>query len=747
MKKEGKMKKGSMAASQIIILVVSLIAFSYFVGSEFKVVSADECLVTKSGQKVYDGSGHVKVGQWSQSQINSYCENNEENCNGVSGNWGLNQGSCFVSSPTNPQPPAVNIPATVSRISEAAIAARIAAVTKKAGETGEVAAVVAKKSIGSKISGFFKGNLGHMALAVAAAAITYFGMQWAIKQWFGTPSGDSGTTVGMIAGFTVAGCVVGGPIGCAVGLGIGIVVTLWSGDTSTQGQVSFSCNPWEAPVGGKDCEQCNKGDFPCTEYKCRSLGQQCELLNKGTTEELCTYINRLDVNPPVITPWVETLTTGYNYNPESVVSPADRAVKIIPGRNVTGCIEPWTPIRFGITLNQPAKCKISTLNVNNYSSMSSFFGGSSTSKYNHSQTISGIPSSDSLEAINATLQNGGQFVYYVRCQNAAGRANVGNFIFKFCVDKGPDRTQPKIVETSIRNGLPISFGQSSVALKVYVNKPAECKWSHLDRSYDDMESDMSCALTASNFSAQMLYSCSTTLTGLVDRVDNNFYFRCKDQPHLKDTNRSFERNVNTQSYKFMLKGTQPLVIDSASPNGTTMKDSTNVIKVTLAAKTSAGFNAGEARCSYKDATTTTTDFVEFLSTGTFEHSQELWLPAANYSFVIRCIDGGGNADNKTISFRIETDTIAPIVGRVFRQENKLKVITNEEAQCVYGNVGCDYELADGTNMSKAVNGTEHSTAWDTNKVFYIKCSDKYGNRPLPNQCNIIARPFEIPTLK
>ena len=37
-RKREKMKKGSIAVSQIIILVVSLIAFSYFVGSEFKII-------------------------------------------------------------------------------------------------------------------------------------------------------------------------------------------------------------------------------------------------------------------------------------------------------------------------------------------------------------------------------------------------------------------------------------------------------------------------------------------------------------------------------------------------------------------------------------------------------------------------------------------------------------------------------------------------------------------------------------
>ena len=164
------------------------------------------------------------------------------------------------------------------------------------------------------------------------------------------------------------------------------------------------------------------------------------------------------------------------------------------------------------------------------------------------------------------------------------------------------------------------------------------------------------------------------------------------------------------------------------------------------ARTSAGYHNGDSTCSYKDIATTN-EFIEFFNTGTFNHTQELWLPEANYTFNITCVDFGNNADSKLINFSVKTDTAAPIVGRVFRQENKLKVITNEEAQCAYGNVGCDYAFTDGINMSKAVNGTEHSTAWDTNKVFYIKCADKYGYQPMPNSCNIVAKPFEIPTVK
>ena len=373
--------------------------------------------------------------------------------------------------------------------------------------------------------------------------------------------------------------------------------------------------------------------------------------------------------------------------------------------------------------------------------MDFWFGGSPTAKYNHSQMMR-LPSPEALAAANISLTNGGRFTMYVRCEDANGNANTANFVFNFCVDKGPDTTPPLIVSTSILNNMPISFNQSSVALQVYVNEPSECKWSRVDQIYDDMENQMTCSTGVFELNAQGLYQCSTTLTGLRDRVDNDFYFRCKDQPHLKNTENESKRNVNRESYKFTLKGTEPLVIDSVKPNSTTIKDSTDVIKVKLEAKTSAGYNEGEAICYFSD-TGEEDSYVEFFNTGTFEHSQELFLTAGNYNYNVRCVDLGGNTDSAISSFTVETDTIAPTVVRVFRQENSLKVITNEKAPCVYGNFGCDYLFKDGTNMTKAVNGTEHSTAWNTNKIFYIKCSDEFGNQPLPNECNIIAKPFEI----
>ncbi len=123
------------------------------------------------------------------------------------------------------------------------------------------------------------------------------------------------------------------------------------------------------------------------------------------------------------------------------------------------------------------------------------------------------------------------------------------------------------------------------------------------------------------------------------------------------------------------------------------------------------------------------------------HSTNVWLGPGDYDFFIRCYDLAGNSDNKQISFTVETDTSAPIVVRVFRDGSNLKIITDEEANCVYDNKNCLYDFDDGIDMTG--DDKVHSTKWNPDKNFYIKCQDEFGNRPFPQSCNIIVRPFEI----
>ena len=107
------------------------------------------------------------------------------------------------------------------------------------------------------------------------------------------------------------------------GLVVAAVIFILTYSKEKKKTVTFECLPWEPPLGGAKCEDCNLDPFrPCTEYRCKSLGQACELVNAGTGKEQCTWVSKFDVNSPKITPWIEALSpTSSKYIPDTNVRP------------------------------------------------------------------------------------------------------------------------------------------------------------------------------------------------------------------------------------------------------------------------------------------------------------------------------------------------------------------------------------------------------------------------------------------
>lgn len=133
------------------------------------------------------------------------------------------------------------------------------------------------------------------------------------------------------------------------------------------------------------------------------------------------------------------------------------------------------------------------------------------------------------------------------------------------------------------------------------------------------------------------------------------------------------------------------------------------------------------------------------------HTQELWLASGDYNYFIRCRDKGGNIDTKEIKFKVATDTVAPMVVRVFNEDNYLKIITDEPSDCAYSTSTCNFDLStneDGEQGEWDANlmsseGDKSYADWNINFNYYIKCKDDYGNRPSPSQCSIVVRPFDL----
>jgi len=524
--------------------------------------------------------------------------------------------------------------------------------------------------------------------------------------------------------------------------GAGIIISLLFFKNERYQQITFQCNAWQPQTGGDDCELCNnQGLFPCTDYQCRSLGQGCELINLGTGNEKCVWVNPNDIKYPIIGTWTKALLNEkYKYSPADAIAPPDRGA-FIKYQSSDGCVPAFTPLSFGVSLDEPARCKISPIRTSSFETMGNLFLSGGIADYNHSFSLS-MPGLNSLTSENITIENDGNYELYVRCEDKNGNSNPANFVFKYCVDPEPDYTNPLIVFADPVNGKPVSHNTESLTAMFYINEPAECRWSHLDQDYENMENTMSCATNIMEMNAYMLYPCETTLTGLQNNIENKFYVRCKDQPSSTEL-----RNTNTESYEYILIGTEPLILSEVTPNNTIIKGPTSSVKVTIEAETSAGYDDGISLCYYSE-TGEEGSYVQFYDTNSFKHSQDLWVSQGSYNFHIKCIDLGGNPDTATINFEVETDTAAPIIVRVYHEGDYLKLITDEEAVCRYGtssNIGCDYNFEEGTLMISMDNDFEHYVDWESNTNFYIKCGEirEGGIYPPQNECSLIARPFDI----
>jgi len=507
--------------------------------------------------------------------------------------------------------------------------------------------------------------------------------------------------------------------------------------------VRYECLPWEPPIGGSSCEECNNDKFrPCSEYRCKALGQACQLLNKGSTEESCAWINPKDTTSPTIEPSKEALNPSeLKYTPDKTIRPPALGVKIVRGGDE--CLEAFTPLEFGLTTNEPAQCKLDYKHTGKLDDMEFYFGENNLYVYNHTQKMR-LPGPNTgkagNESLSPELENDGTFSLYVRCQDANGNQNVDEFAFNFCVDPGPDTTPPIIEKTNIVSGSPVLYNADNFPVEVYVSEPAECKWSRQSKTYDDMENDMECATETYQINSDLLYTCTGNLTGIKNQEDNKFFFRCKDQPNEAYN----ERNVNVQSYELTLRGTQPLNIIKVEPNET-ITGSTETVPVDLEVETDDGAEEGKSFCYYS-TTGTDDNFIEMFETDNYLHKQTVDLTAGNYKIFFKCIDAGGNiAENSTI-FNVLVDKAAPTITRAYREGvDALKVVTNEDAECAYSINSCNFNFDEGLKLiySNPIIQNNHFVEWKAGVSYYIKCRDEFGNNPNPNECSLTVTPSGI----
>jgi len=529
-------------------------------------------------------------------------------------------------------------------------------------------------------------------------------------------------------------------------------------DTQTV-TITTTCSPWQPPVykasefvGGDDpCQKCNPNYKPgpngfvdanknpqdvrafkvCSEYRCKSLGPTCELINKGTTEEQCVSVSKLDVSAPKIEPWTEGFTLDMKQYQVGLL-PGDSNYKTgfkITSTNGTG-IKIYQPFTIGLKTDEPSQCKMSFQHSKRYADMDNTFFGGNIFNYFHSN-IMVYPATKNATVTGVSLTGGGHYKLYLRCVDASGNANEADYTIEFDVSNEPDLTAPNIVGSTLSPQLPTDVanqtttekevylmnGANYTAITLFVNEPAECRYSYIPLDFDYMNKTNSCL--ASKLDTPPYYPCKFQMPGLPSigigpapsdftskaGMIKNVYFKCKDHPEKGYTE---TRNFNKDAYQIILRGSEPVSIDKVAPSGT-IKTSNALVNVNLEVWTSGGaFLNGKATCKY------TTDEInkenlavmtEFLNTGSSYHVQP-WSPGSGkQKFYIGCYDTAGNRAFSTIEFNVEKDTSPPVITKIYRDRNfeppQFTVELNEAGDCKDSTEGT-FDYNTGGNLMQTV---------------------------------------------
>jgi|GEM_PF-1864784 len=632
-------------------------------------------------------------------------------------------------------------------------------------------------------SATFSGVLGQVLMNAAAAAATalainYFAKKFASDRNFNDIRLITWLSVAPAAGIGLIG-MSALPVLASMGIAAGVVALafavymlvgyqIYSRDTYT-----YRVSMWQAPPGGNDCEKCNAltvgfGENKvngCSEYVCHTYGAACMWLSNNNDEdyETCIVGNPNDGAAPHIEPAREVYgeevfpTSQYNYRSSA------SATKIIysgEGGGAGQCIPAYTPIKIALTTHEEALCKISLEPTTGtpkdaFNTMLPMAEGTVYTKNHTIQLPSSVSATEeALENAGYSINNGGNYKFYVRCSDYWENINSVDYTLEFCVQMGPDRRPPEIIETNPATDSYIKAGTSYIEdFQVYTNEPADCKWDTRRVTYDYMNYNFSrCSQRIDDYIAGFDYGCRTNLTQFRNSEENRYYIACRDKPEYKgNVTKEAQRNTGTP-YEVVLKGTDRLMIQTAringKQNGTIIRSPESSADIRIDVLTSNGAEDGNAKCMYAINSNEESSYSLFTNEGSLEYlttnTEELYMPTGFYNLNIKCFDIAGNLAETMINFTVELDNLSPVIIRAYKDESSdsLKIITDELAQCVYSTTSCTYNIEEAASIDSE-DGINHYVEWDASRDLYIKCLDEYENQPFDGACSIILRPFEV----
>ena len=523
--------------------------------------------------------------------------------------------------------------------------------------------------------------------------------------------------------------IAGGPVGWIIMIVI-MIVSLFLGKTEHVYYITeFKCEAWQPPLVGR-CEECNNDVRPCTEYKCRSIGTNCQYFVENGEPGYCASLN--DIWSAKIEPWNDILTTGNKY-----INVSSFGFRIVNDKQNSKEVDAWKIIKFGVITDKEAICKIDTNHSMKFGEMRYTMMSDrdySTGKVDglsHWVAVSPHVTTGDDEEIDASVtmppMREGDNEYYIICQNFAGQVNDAPFVVSVKQADGPDLTPARIVRTTPQDQSYIPFNSTNTTIWLYLNEPAECKYSlEYDYNYfDEMPNNFSC-LTGKDQGFYGEWPCATIINNISE--DTKIYIKCRDQPELVETD-LYKKNSDRISYEYKIFACKEgLNMDSISPVGNVETNGSRSIN--LEVKTSGCINDGQADCFYKlpyygNAYST------FFYTGTNRHTQPLTgLSSGEKTVVVECQDIAGNVVNKEINFTVFFDDSPPKVTRIYEENKRIIIETDEKSSCSVNmnqTKGCDFDISGSNNfvLKHIISFNEKSDK----QTLYLRCEDEKNNKP------------------
>ncbi len=492
-------------------------------------------------------------------------------------------------------------------------------------------------------------------------------------------------------------------------------------------EFEYVCLPW--PGRKYECDLCNKDPLkPCSKYRCDTLGPHCELVNADSENPICVEKKGNDQTAPVIRP----LDSETSNNVVVTELTADGfSVKDVQAK----CMPAFSRFEIGLETNEVAQCKYDVFARSNFEDMSFYYGNDVNYDYNHKMSFL-LPSVESLPS--KTFAGGnftGELLYRIRCQDKFGNANIDEYKINICVRQGEDdESIPEILDFMPKTGKYLKYGVEEANISVIVSEPSDCRYDTADRIYETMRSNMTCMKEFSGFNG-VGWACTATLANL--SLTNKFYFRCKDQPWLNETDARRNAMQSGKAYEIK-KSAGDLIIDGLWLEHNNIINNTIIagsepVTADLKAQTTGGAN-GKARCYFSFSEDRSE--IEFYDTNDATHSQIFRnLLQGNYRVYVNCTDIAENNANKDIKFKVEIDKNGPRIIRIYNSGAGLYLVTDESASCKYS-FSSDIAYANKTAIMD--NKKEHSTDWKPSKKYYIECRDSYAN---PG--TIIVNPYSL----